>query len=144
MNEKKSLGMVYSITSPKYNGVVTVEYVNGILKSFNFNEADLGVKGHSWFLANLQLPEELFLQKLKANPFTVTGADKQLTFTMFWDAYDHKTSSSKKKAETTWNRLSSQQQILAYMFVHRYFKNIPPGVAKKYAETYLNSEIWNN
>jgi len=91
------------------------------------------------------LQEQSFLQELeKAGVFNIVGAKQQLTFEMFWDRYNEKIRSSRKKALIKWQRMNQEQQILAYLHVPKYEQNIPNGIAKKYAETYLNSELWNN
>lgn len=135
----------YTITSPKYKGQVIITFANNIVILFNAQEASLTPTQVAWFLTNALKGEEAFLNAADtADAFTIVGEKEELTFEMFWNRYNEKTHSSKRKAQLKWNRMSKQQQILAYMHIPAYFKSIPSGIAKKYAETYLNSEIWNN
>ena len=66
------------------------------------------------------------------------------TFEMFWHRYDDKLNSSKKRSETKWNKMSKIEQQRAYDHIPKYFNNIPYGTRRKFAETYLNAELWNN
>ena len=63
---------------------------------------------------------------------------------MFWQHYNDKARSSRIKTERVWKKMSPKDQVLAYQYVDTYFRNIPPGVCKKYATTYLNDQLWNN
>lgn len=74
----------------------------------------------------------------------LTEVTLNITFEMFWNRYDDKVLSSRRKTEARWNRMTKADQIKAFNFINRYEQNIPTGTRKKYAETYLNSEIWNN
>lgn len=135
----------YTITSQKYKGQVIITFANSIVILFNAIEASLTTTQVQWFLTNALKGEEAFYNMVvAADVFTIVGEKEELTFEMFWNRYNEKTHSSKRKAQLKWNRMSKQQQILAYMHITAYFKSIPSGIAKKYAETYLNSEIWNN
>lgn len=135
----------YTITSPRFSGEVAVTFTDGYCSVYNALQAGLNDKQAHWFLSRVILPEKDFLNAMKQmGCFTVVGARQELTFDMFWDRYDEKDRSSKKKARSKWQRMSKEQQLLAYSHIPVYFRNIPSGVSKKYAETYLNSEIWNN
>jgi hypothetical protein len=68
-------------------------------------------------------------------------------FAEFWTAWfrnRHKDNSSKKKAEIRWNRMPAMQQAAAFNYIGKYMMNIPIGTVPKLAETYLNSEVWEN
>ena len=67
-----------------------------------------------------------------------------VTFEMFWHRYDDKLNSSKRRTEMKWNKMSKDEQQRAYDYIPKYFSNIPSGTRKKFAETYLNAELWNN
>ena len=69
----------------------------------------------------------------------------QATFDAFWNRYDHKDTSSKIRTEKKWNKMSKVEQQRAYNHVPKYFAKISQDrTAKKYAETYLNDQLWNN
>jgi len=74
----------------------------------------------------------------------LTELPSEVTFEMFWNRYGEKERSSKKKSLARWNRMSRTDQQKAYSFINRYELNLKPGIDKKYAETYLNAELWNN
>lgn len=136
---------IYTITCPKFAGAVKIIFADGYCQSYNSSEAVLTDKQKLYFTDKLSLTEEAFLNTLgQAGIFTIVGEKEALTFDMFWNKYNEKAHSSKKKTQAKWQRMSKEQQIKAYMHIPAYFKNIPNGIAKKYAETYLNSEIWNN
>jgi len=138
--------ITYTITSPRFTGAVTIIFDdNNHCHYFNAQEATLTPTQLKWFLEKLTMPLQAFLKQIESKQvFTIVGQMQELTFDMFWNTYNEKKLSSKKKAQAKWNKLNKQQQILAYLHIPKYFKSIPNGIAKKYAETYLNSELWNN
>jgi len=74
----------------------------------------------------------------------VTEIDQNITFDKFWNRYDDKLNSSKKKTQVKWNKMPAAEQAKAFRYIGKYFASIPSGTRKKYAETYLNAELWNN
>ena len=76
--------------------------------------------------------------------FVATVLHKEISFDDFWNKYDDKTNSSKKRTEAKWNKMPVAERARAYGYIEYYFINIPRGTRKKYAETYLNDELWNN
>ncbi|MDR0677691.1 MAG: hypothetical protein LBF57_03400 [Holosporaceae bacterium] len=84
------------------------------------------------------------IQIVKTENSTVTEIFQEITFEMFWNKYDDKLSSSKKRAIAKWNKMSSAEQVKAYNYIRKYFNTLEGGIRKKYAETYLNAETWNN
>lgn len=122
---------------------------------FVFNERGLLVKyadrgtlsneQRAWILANLPRTQaELRELAAKSKTIRLVEVKQEVTFDMFWDKYDHKAVSNKKKATATWKRMPEAEQIKAYNYINRYLQSLPGGVSKKYAETYLNSQLWNN
>ena len=138
--------MKYLLTSTAWPGEIEIVYNDlQLLVSHDTSRADLSENQPLWFLKNL--PRELCeLQQLsdKSTSATLTEVKDEITFEKFWSRYDEKLRSSKKKALKVWNRLTEADQIKAYKFISKYEQSIPNGVAKKYAETYLNVELWNN
>jgi hypothetical protein len=122
-----------------------VEYVfgdSGLLDKMEIR-AELSEKQQVYLLKNL--PREIQeLDRLKSNTSTITEIKTEVTFDMFWVKYDDKVNSSKKRTEAKWNKMPKSERIRAYNFITRYFQSIPPGTRKKYAETYLNDELWAN
>ena len=137
--------MTFHITSSSWTGYIEVEYNElGYLVHSDIRNAELSETQQKWFLN--RLPRELAELKrtIDGTTATIEEVTQVITFTMFWDRYNEKIRSSKKKAITTWNRMAVPEHIKAYNFIKKYEANIPTGVAKKYAETYLNAELWNN
>ena len=124
---------------------------------FIFDEKDLLVKldtttaemsptQQEWLLK--KLPKELsevehLLKNAKSAEFTQI-VEGSVTFEMFWDKYNYKALSSKKKARDKWLKLNESDRQKAYNYINKYKSNINYGTAPKYAETYLNHEQWNN
>lgn len=136
----------YSLTSTAFNGEVIFEFNEfGLLEKFDLSAAELSEKQQLYILRDLprELPE---LNRVLGDSKTakLTEVTSQITFAMFWDRYNEKSRSSKKKSEKRWDRMSKTNQFKAYHFIFKYESNLRPGTVKKYAETYLNDELWNN
>lgn len=135
----------FVFTSTAFDGEVHFEFEDDLLIKFDQSEATLTEKQQIFLLK--RLPRELAeVQKLlDGSPGAkFTEILEDITFDRFWNRYDEKIRSSKKKALQKWNRLSQLDRNKAFYFIGKYEMSIPNGVAKKYAETYLNSELWNN
>ena len=136
---------VFSLTSTAFTGEVVFEFRNELLVKFDMSNAELNERQHTTLARNL--PRTLgevteFMTKSKNAVFTEIV--QNVTFDMFWERYDDKFNSSKKKTWAKWNKMPMAEQMKAYRFINRYFASIPAGTRKKYAETYLNAELWNN
>lgn len=135
----------FSLTSPAFVGEVTFEFNDlGLLVSFDTKAAELSEQQQIFLLKGL--PRELaevqkMLERSPNAKFIETT--KEITFDMFWKRYSAPLNSKKKKAEQRWGRMSKAEQRKAYLHIVKYEMNLG-GVAKMYAETYLNSELWNN
>lgn len=134
----------YELTSPKFSGSVIYSFDDGghltgvDMSSVPFEETIWrAVWGH--------LPADpQSVNAVKGRTGTVREIREEVTFGMFWDRYDDKLNSSRKRTLAKWNRMPECDRRAAYYHIPKYFAAIPPGVRKKYAETYLNSELWNN
>lgn len=137
----------FIITSEKFEGEIEFKYNHtGQLVSYD-NRTNFDTAQHDWLLKNM--PTNL-LTDLK--PVTglmhgkITEVKVELTFEQFWKQYfagREKDNSSKKRTEVKWNRMNRADQAKAYAYINTYLGRIPFGVRPKYAETYLNSELWN-
>lgn len=117
----------------------------GLLESFDSSAAELSENQQIWILK--ELPRELIEVKRvigTSGSAKLTEIKEVITFQLFWDRYDEKIRSSKKKTLAKWSRMSKTDRAKAFYFISKYEMNIPNGVAKKYAESYLNAELWNN
>ncbi|KAF0199010.1 MAG: hypothetical protein FD170_3938 [Bacteroidetes bacterium] len=136
----------YSLTSPHFTGEVLFQFNDvGLLLSYDAKEATLSEKQQVYLLRHL--PRELsevknMLEKSPDAKFEEVKLD--ITFELFWKRYNAPLNSKKKAALARWNRMSQSERNRAYYFIHIYESRMQPGVAKMYAETYLNSELWNN
>lgn len=139
--------MKYVMTSGSFNGHVLFEFdeTTKLLLSFDTSNAYLSEKQQIWLLK--ELPRELkeveeLLSKAKNVKFE--KLNENITFEMFWDRYNDKITSSKKRTRKAWDKMSKADQAKAFRFISKYENSLPQGTRKKYAETYLNAELWNN
>lgn len=133
------------MTSNTFTGQVEFEYdeTTGLMKSYTTENATLTEKQQVWLLKNL--PRELAeAQALLEKSPGIVFTPEDVTFEMFWERYDDKINSSRKRTLKAWESMKKADQVRAYNFIRTYFRNIPHGTRKKYAETYLNAELWNN
>ena len=134
---------VFHMTSVTFTGYIEFAFNdNSLLEKYQIS-AELSERQQIYLLKNMprELPE---LDNLKSSTVTITEINQEVTFDMFWNRYDEKIRSSKKKALSGWNKMSKANQVRAFRFISKYESNILPGTAKKYAETYLNAELWAN
>jgi hypothetical protein len=97
-----------------------------------------------WLIANLQPNLSDFLKWASTQKgLVVVELAQRINFLVFWDKYDDKLRSSKKRSEKLWDKLSQPDQAKAYYFIDTYNRN-RGSAEKKYCETYLNAELWNN
>jgi len=133
------------MTSSTFTGQVEFDYdeATGLMKSYTTENATLTEKQQVWLLKNL--PRELAeAQALLEKSPGIVFEPEHVTFEMFWNRYDDKINSSRKRTLKAWANMEKSEQAKAYNFIKTYFRNIPSGTRKKYAETYLNAELWNN
>ena len=134
---------IFQLTSQSFTGYIEFMFDDNTLLNSYAIHAELSESQQVYLLKNM--PREIIeLGKLKSSTVTITEIDQEVTFEMFWNRYDEKIRSSKKKALSGWNKMSKANQVRAFRFISKYESNILPGTAKKYAETYLNAELWAN
>lgn len=134
----------FVLTNPAYDGEVTFTYNdNGYLIAFKMPES---MGQQQWVWLKQRFPwviENLSLMMAETKRSTLVEQEITITFAMFWDKYNDKDRSSKKKTELAWNKKSKTDQVKAYYFIDTYKKN--RGTAElKHATTYLADELWNN
>lgn len=137
----------YLLTSDQFSGDVLFEFDDaGLLVRYDITNAQLSEAQKVFILQ--KLPRSIDkIKEVMGNSKTAKltkQAKTGVTFEDFWNRYDDKTTSSKKKTLVIWNRMSQAQRDKAFNHIPAYFRSIPTGVAKKYANTYLNAELWNN
>lgn len=136
----------FVLTSDAFTG--EVEFIfndSGLLESFTTAAAQLSERQQVFILK--ELPRELSeIKKVISNSVSakLTEVNNDITFDQFWKRYDPPAlSKKKKKALPRWNRMSQSERNKAYYFIPKYESRMR-GEGKMYAETYLNSEIWND
>lgn len=136
----------YHVTSDQFKGFISYEFNDEILlTSFSLKDAELTEKSQVWFLKHqprdlVELNEIIKTQ----TTLSITEVPCEVTFQIFWDKYDDKDTSSKVRTHKLWKKMSDADQAAALMYIPKYFRKIPVGTRKKYAETYLNAQLWNN
>lgn len=70
--------------------------------------------------------------------------EEELTFEAFYDAYANKVS-KKATAEKIWNKMPNPERAKAIKYIQVYDQRLrQTSINKKYPETYLNAQEWNN
>lgn len=134
------------LTSPEFEGEILCEYNDeGLLVKLEI-KATLTTGQRNWFIYNLPPSLEKLKTLLKSSGSKARFEEVifEPRFEDFWTRYNDRTTSSRKRSLAKWNRMSKSEQLKAYRYIGRYFSEIPYGTRKKFAETYLNSELWNN
>lgn len=136
----------YHVTSDHFTGFIVYEFNDEILlSSFSLKEADLTEKSQIWFLKHQPRDLAELRDMIQAQPaLKITEVPLIVSFDMFWNKYSDKDTSSKVRTARIWNKLTEVDQAASYMYIDKYFRNLPNGTRKKYAETYLNAQLWNN
>lgn len=135
----------FSITSNEFEGVIVAGFndENDDFASIDLSKAILSKKQHDWFLDNMPKSISVLNQWIQEKR-KLKIEEEKITFEMFWEKYGDKRCSSRKKTLAKWNKMSISEQGKAYRFIGRYIASLDPGIRQKYAETYLNAELWNN
>jgi len=134
---------IFQFTSTAFTGYVEFAFNDkGLLDKMSIH-AQLSEPQQVYLLKNM--PREIIeLDKLKSSTVTITEIKQEVTFAMFWEKYDDRVNSSKKRTMARWDKMSPADRARAFWFIAKYFASIPAGTRKKFAETYLNAELWNN
>lgn len=142
--------ITYLFTSPAFAGqiVFVFEEKTGMLVQYDVTTALLSPEQLLWITTRSpRTINELkaVASKTKDGKLTVReDYERNVSFEMFWNKYNDKARSSKKKTEKAWQKMKQSERDKAYNFISRYERLIPPGTEKKYATTYLADELWNN
>ncbi len=132
------------MTSPTFEGEITFIYnEKNCLSSLLISEP-LKDNQYEFLKANLPWHKDQ-LPALASLTLHATFIHKKLevTFDMFWNRYNDKDRSSKKKTLAMWEKMSQAEQIKAYLYIPVYNRH-RGNAEKKYATTYLAAELWNN
>ena len=135
----------YCLSTTTTRDVLTYTFrEDGTFQSVEYNIRLTNQVQIDWLKQRLFLTETEFLDYFKTKPgFTIVQLQQHITFDMFWRKYNDPLRSSKKRTQAKWNKMPEADQIKAYYFIDAYLK-YKGNAEKKYAETYLNTELWNN
>lgn len=133
----------YILISEAFMGKVIVTKDGNNLQA-NFTESSVTVGQQKFVLSMMQQGIPAMMEHFNG-PNSDSKFEKLVVdFEMFWNRYDDKLNSSRKKTQAKWDKMPVEERTKAFYFVGKYFASIPAGTRKKYAETYLNAELWNN
>jgi hypothetical protein len=136
----------FILTSELFSGDIEFRYNDaGFLTGFD-NRSGFNDSQHQWLLRYFPTTVPAIEKMGSLIKGQIKELKVELTFDMFWQRYftgRDKDNSSKKRSETKWNRMNKSDQAKAYQYIYTYMSRIPYGTRPKYAETYLNSELWN-
>ncbi len=137
----------YSLFSNKLQSDITFKYgANGVLIGFEFaDDKELTTAQLEEFVNNLPWSYQTLKAHCAKWKLKLTELVPDLSFTAFWNRYNYKDGGSKKKAEAAWNRMPESKRAKAMAFIPKYEERLrTQRVAKMYATTYLNSEIFED
>lgn len=75
----------------------------------------------------------------------VVEVPTDISFKVFWEAYNYKEAGDKKDAQKKWDLLDETEKVNALLYIKKYNAHqLNSGAARLYAKTYLNQKRWNN
>lgn len=136
--------LLTSAARPDSKGVVyTYSATTGLLMSVEIRD-ELTEYGTNWIFGNLKITEPEFREWIAANKqINMVMLSVEVTFEMMWQKHNDFKRSSKKKSLAIWVKMTKENQVMAYYFHDEYERN-RGNAEKKYLETYLRAELWNN
>lgn len=137
----------YLITFEKQNATALCEYNElGYLVRYELTPGAFEDKQFE-YLAQ-KFPRKLVhieqWKQAKLPNVTIRIAEEDLSFERFYDLYAHKVS-KRSRAENIWKAMPNTERAKALAYIAKYERYLlDSGVNKKYPETYLNAQLWNN
>lgn len=132
----------YILTSQAFDGGVIITDDNGRLQA-NFIGTTVNMNHQKYILERMSEGLEKMLSHFNSSA-NCKMEKLVIDFNMFWNKYDDKINSSRKRTKAKWDKMPESERTKAYYYIGKYFASIPYGTRKKFAETYLNAELWNN
>lgn len=134
----------FIITSPAFTGQAEILFrQTGTLAKIDCTNTNMDSLLMRSFKARCPEHIDLIEQAFAGTQATVVEADFDVTFDMFWQAYNKKI--NKKRCEPIWDKMRKDQQVKAWMGIAKYdrfLKNTTRG--KLDPENYLRNEAWEN
>lgn len=118
----------------------------GYLIKYELTPGTFDEKAYDLFFSNFPININWIntWKQQKFKNLEITELKQDLSFETFYNRYNHKVS-KRSKAEHVWNRMADTEKAKALAYIAKYDKFLSESkVNKKYPETYLNSEMWNN
>ena len=135
----------FILKSEKFEGEVVFIFTNAILSGYDTSNAELSEEQLLYLAKKIPICTQDVLKLYNSSKTaTLHEVHQEISFEQFWKRYDDKSNSSKKNTERKWNKMSITEKLKAFDYIPAYFRSIPYGTRKKFAETYLNAELWNN
>lgn len=132
----------YQFHSAHLGSSVTVSYQDGQLKTIEVENPNFETKQKAELKYSMYYCETDFLKVAVSSKIKLIEIKREVTFDMFWDRYDYK-SSGKKEAMDAWKKLSKNDQISAFDYIGVYESNLKLNpVSKLHGSTYLNKKRW--
>lgn len=134
----------YLIIGKDASKTITLGYdADGDLERLIF-DGDFTPEQRTYGLRHAPVRHEQLAPLAKELKWKVKPLEFDLSFENFYELYGNKV--GKKRAESRWKRLSREQKVKALLFIEKYDNQLKqqPGVQKKYPESYLNAEPWND
>lgn len=138
------MGFTYVLTSTEFVGELTLAYdEKGLLTTFTnaaqLSELQRGALSRLFPLTYHQLTQLVG----QAGSLTAKLLPPDLTFEVFWAAYDYPV--KKKRAEALWEKLSTNDRIacLNSLSAYTFYLNVK-GIEKCYPDTYLRGRRWED
>lgn len=127
-----------------YHGTVHVAYsTSGLLQLIDISAAQLTPKQSIYLFQNVPFELDDLQQFCTHAKLNVVEQEVELTFDMFYEAYNVK--EGRKKAEAVWAKLSRPEQLKAYLYIEQMNrKKKLSGEALPYPATYLHQARWND
>lgn len=146
---QKQKAMKYLLSSKKNGDLASFSYnENGIIQQIQFHQElseqqFLFLSTRAYKSSHLSFLLEMLLTKDQSAYLEEISPD--LSFERFWETYDHKVG-KKARVKKKWDSMPPEERVkaLKHLKKYSYFLAQNPTIAKKYPETYLNAEEWNN
>lgn len=136
----------FIITSTKFTGQVEFIYdASGRICVIDFRNAILNDVQINWLKSELPLYTDTLESTIKNAPsLTITEADFEVTFEMFWNKYNNKV--NRKRTLALWEKLSKPKQVKAFYGIDAYNKYLSKKDwrNRQDPDTYLRNETFDN
>ena len=137
---------IYNVIGSGFKGVWVFKYnLNGVLAAFELQDVIMNDKQVLWLFSRHFPYKESHINNYRAYAnFTVTEGDFDLTFTMFWDAYNHKI--KREMSLKAWDKLTDDDKMRAIAGIRHYdgYLARKRNMEKAHASTYINQKYWND